>query len=110
MRLLRFFLPALLACKLSLAAAEPASPPFVKYKFNVPPSAELNYSIRAKQNGISLGGVGVVRWIAGGKKFSVAQEAHAMLLGRILDSKTEGLIDDYGLAPQSFIEKRIRRD
>lgn len=106
---LRFLLPIALACNLSLTAAH-ADTPVVKYKVNVPPSAELSYSINARQSGISLGGNAVVHWVVGEKKFSVQTEAHAMLLGKILDSKSEGLVDDDGLAPVSWTEKRLRHD
>ena len=106
---LRFLLPIMFACSLSLTTAH-ADTPFVKYKYNLPPSAELSYLIQSKQSGISLGGNAVVRWAAREKKFSVQTEAHAMLFGKILDSKSEGIIDDYGLAPVSCTEKRLRRD
>jgi hypothetical protein len=110
MKSLRIVLPALLAYALSLAAAQPPDAPMTKYKFNLPPSAELSYAITAQQSGLQLGGSALVHWIVNGKKFSVASEARAMLLGKILDSRTEGVIDDYGLAPLSFTEKRFRRD
>ncbi|MGE5648735.1 MAG: DUF3108 domain-containing protein [Bacillota bacterium] len=110
MKPLRIALPALLACTLSLAAAQPAAPPAPKHKFNLPPSAELSYAITALQSGIQLGGSAQVHWVVNGKKFSVASEARAMLLGKILESRSEGAVDEYGLAPASFTEKRIRRD
>lgn len=33
-----------------------------------------------------------------------------MIVGKILESKSEGAIDDYGLAPVQFTEKRFRKD
>jgi hypothetical protein len=33
-----------------------------------------------------------------------------MIVGKILDASSEGTIDDYGLAPTSFTEKRFRKD
>lgn len=107
---LRFIVPALLACSLSLASAEPAGAPFIRHKFNVPPSAELDYAITARQSGIQLGGNAQVHWVAGGGKFSVSNEARATLFGKILDSRSEGAIDEFGLAPLTFTEKRFRRD
>ncbi len=107
---LRFILPAVLACSLSLAAAQPADHPVVKHKFNLPPSAELSYAITARQSGLQLGGSAQVHWMANGRKFVAASEARAVLLGKILESRSEGAVDDYGLAPVSFTEKRIRRD
>lgn len=81
-----------------------------KYKINVPPSADLTYVIKAKQSGIPLDGSAHVTWIAGDGKFSLVTETRAMLLGKILDAKTEGEIDGFGLAPAVFTEKRFRKD
>ena len=87
-------------------AATPAAP---KTKFNVPPSAQLSYLIKARQSGIPLEGNAQVQWSASPKQFSVTSEARAMLFGKILDSKSEGGIDAHGLAPLSFTEKRFRK-
>lgn len=84
--------------------------PNVKHKVNLPPSADLAYSIKAKQSGVPVDGNAVVRWTASGNKFEVKSETRATLIGKILDTKSEGAIDDYGLAPSSFTEKRFRRD
>jgi hypothetical protein len=96
---------AMLSLPLQASEAAPA-----KYHFNLPPSAELDYAIRARQGGISLDGNAVVQWTTAEKKFTVTNEARASLLGRILDSKSEGRIDAHGLAPVSFTEKRFRKD
>jgi hypothetical protein len=82
----------------------------VKYKINLPPSADLAYSIKAKQSGVPVDGDATVRWTTSGKKFEVISETRAKLFGKILDAKSEGLIDDYGLAPTTFSEKRFRKE
>lgn len=84
--------------------------PAVKRKTSPPPSAELNYSIEAKQSGLSLKGEALVKWNNNGNSYSVVAETRAMLLGKILDSSSEGGIDSFGLAPNSFVEKRLRRE
>jgi hypothetical protein len=84
--------------------------PNVKYKVNLPPSADLAYSIKAKQSGLRVDGDATVRWTASRKKFEVISETRATLIGKILDAKSQGSIDDYGLAPSSFTEKRFRKD
>lgn len=81
-----------------------------KYRVNVPPSAELNYAIKARQSGIALDGEARVVWQSSGGKFVTSTETRAMLLGKILDTKSEGSIDQYGLAPVSFTEKRFRKE
>lgn len=82
----------------------------VKQRVNLPPSVHLSYSIKARQNGIPVEGSAAVKWSAGEKKFSVHSEVRAMVVGKILDAKSEGIVDNYGLAPLQFVEKRFRKD
>lgn len=98
---------SLVTLVLALMTSANAAP---KYKTNLPPSAELTYSITAKQKGITLEGSGLMRWAVAENKFSATNEARAMLIGKILDVKTEGVVDAYGLAPTTFTEKRFRRE
>lgn len=84
--------------------------PAVKRKTSLPPSAELNYSIQAKQSGLSLNGEALVKWNNNGNSYSVVAETRAMLVGKILDATSEGGIDSFGLAPNRFVEKRFRRE
>jgi len=103
--MLKSLFPALCAFVLAapaLGAGQPA-----KYKTNPPPAAELRYGIEAKQSGLSLDGSAVVQWKRSGKQFSVHTETRAKLLGKIMDARTEGVIDEFGLAPLSFQEKRF---
>lgn len=88
-----------------VASAKPAT----KAKISFPPSADLSYSIQAKQKGMPIEGDAVMRWSMTGNSFSISNEARAMIVGKILDTKSEGLIDADGLAPTSITEKRFRR-
>jgi hypothetical protein len=81
-----------------------------KYKVDIPPSADLIYNIRSKQSGLAIEGTAIAHWSATAGKYAIVNEARASLFGKILDSKSEGRIDEHGLAPLSFVEKRIRRD
>jgi hypothetical protein len=102
---------ALLASAAMLAAsADEIKHPAEKHKFNLPPSAELNYAIRAQQSGLQLSGNAVLKWSVGDNAYHIAAETRAMLVGKILDSKSDGSIDDYGLAPAVFAEKRFHKD
>ena len=85
------------------AAAEPRS-------YDAPPSAELQYKITARQKGISLSGDALVGWTAGEGKYSIATESRAQILGKILESRSEGALDSFGLAPAQFAEKRYRKE
>lgn len=112
--LLRGFLlsagAALLLSGMPALAAGSAEHPVQKRKFKLPPSADLTYSIQARQSGLQIEGNALVRWRSDGKSYSVTSETRAMLVGKILEAKSEGTIDDYGLAPASFTEKRFRKD
>lgn len=81
-----------------------------KYAFDAPPSARLEYKIESRQKGFSLSGSAIMQWRIAGKVFTATNEVHAMLFGKILDARTEGSIDPYGLAPASFTEKRLRKE
>ena len=84
---------------------------------NIPPSAELHYNIKAKQKGIPVSGEANVKWLvstvnnassANSKQsYSVITETHVMLFGKILDASSYGNIDEHGLAPDKFVEKRF---
>ena len=108
--LARFALPLLFTCSLLAAPASALDNTAVKRKLNVPPSADLNYEIKARQSGLSLSGDAMLQWRAADNKFSVTTETRAMIIGKILEAKSEGGIDDFGLAPQSFTEKRFRKE
>ena len=83
--------------------------PVIKRPVILPPSATLDYRIEAKQSGLTLEGEARVRWQQGSGRYSVIAESRAALLGKILESKSEGAIDGYGLAPTAFTEKRFRK-
>lgn len=111
--LLPSFATVLLSCAIGLLSIPPAlsqEQAKAKYKFDVPPSANLSYAIKARQQGLSVEGNATVRWNTSGNKFVVTNETRAMLVGKILDTKSEGLIDAHGLAPLSSTEKRFRKE
>lgn len=84
--------------------------PAARQKINPPPNAQLTYAIKAKQKGIPVEGDAVVRWKSGAGRFATSNEARAALIGKILDTRSEGAIDAFGLAPDVFTEKRLRRE
>lgn len=105
----RIAAPALLALALPAAAGggEHAASP---YKFKIPPSANIDYAVTARQSDFRLEGQARVQWRATAGTFSLSTEMRSSLLGKILDAKTEGLIDQFGLAPVTFSEKRMRKN
>lgn len=96
------------AAFLLLLTADALAAP-VRYKTNAPPSADLHYSIRALQKGISINGNGLVQWRNSNQSYLATAEIRAMLVGKILEEKSEGRFDSFGLAPASFTEKRMRK-
>lgn len=105
---LRLPLAALFCGLLAHGAATAVAAP--KYKTNLPPSAELSYAIKARQKGIPVEGEALMRWSYDAGKFSATNEARAVLVGKILDARSEGRVDAFGLAPARFTEKRFRKE
>ena len=104
----------LLASAAALAPAAHAAPaddhPAVKRPFDLPPSADLAYSISARQRGITLNGDATLTWHAGDGKYAVTAESRVALLGKLTDSRSHGTVDAFGLAPAEFYDKRFRKD
>lgn len=100
---------ALLACSLTFAHGV-AAQTTKRTTANPPPSAELNYTINANQHGLPLNGSALVHWTNGNGRYAITTETRAMLLGKILEAKSEGAVDASGLVPQTAMEKRYRKD
>lgn len=108
--MLRARVCALLICAATLqafAATEQESAP--KYEFKLAPSVELAYTIDARQRGFPIDGSAIVRWSVNGSSFSIDTETRAALFGKIMHARTVGAIDDFGLAPVRFDEKRFSK-
>ena len=102
---------AMMMAALSLAPhAAAGEHPALKRPFDLPPSADLAYKISAQKKGIALGGDALLSWRQGEGSYSVSNVSRAQLLGKILENRSEGKIDNYGLAPTQFVEKRFRKE
>lgn len=99
----------LLALSLGNAAAQDA-PAAIKRPFALPPSADLNYELQARQRGFGLKGDAVVTWRAGDGKYSASAESRVAILGTLTEDRSSGAIDAFGLAPGEFVEKRRGKD
>lgn len=82
----------------------------VKRPFDLAPSADLSYEVKARQRGFSLSGEALITWRAGAGKYLVNAESRVAILGKITENRSSGAIDSYGLAPTEFYEKRFRKD
>ncbi|MGZ8288366.1 MAG: DUF3108 domain-containing protein [Telluria sp.] len=94
---------AVLSLAFGSAAAAPAAA-------KAPPSADLKYAISASQKGLTLDGEASVKWRVDGRRYTLASESRASILGKILENRSEGSVDENGLAPDKFTEKRFRKD
>jgi hypothetical protein len=107
---LRMIAACIAACTLLPLSVQAQNHLITKYKFDLPPSADLHYAVKAQQSGLMLDGNATVTWRASDHKFTVTTEVRAMLAGKVLEDSSEGIIDAYGLAPITFTEKRFRKD
>jgi hypothetical protein len=78
------------------------------YKVSIPPSAELKYDVQALRDGQMVYGSGKISWQSDGGNYTVNGEA-GILFFTLLNFKSAGVIDDFGVAPVMYSEKRFRR-
>jgi hypothetical protein len=79
-----------------------------RYKVDPPPSVELKYDVVALQKGQNVYGRGKITWQAEGNSYTVSGEAGVMFFS-VLGFKSEGMIDEFGVAPVIYSEKRFRK-
>jgi len=96
-----------LAVSATLMTATHAASPQSRIK--PPPSADLLYSITAKQSGLTVKGDATLHWSVSGNRYVTSAETNAMMFGRILDTRSEGVIEPSRLAPTRYAEKRYRK-
>jgi hypothetical protein len=95
----------------AVSEAKDASAPVeqsARYKVDPPPSVELKYDVVALQKGRNVYGRGKITWQAEGNSYTVTGEAGIMFFS-VLDFKSEGMIDQFGVAPVIYSEKRFRK-
>jgi len=91
------------------SAAPDDDHPAAKRAVDFPPSADLTYSISARQRGFNLNGDATLTWRVGGGKYSIGAESRVALVGKLTENHSQGTVDSYGLAPSEFTEKRFRK-
>jgi Protein of unknown function (DUF3108) len=109
--------PAALPAPPAQSAAEAAAVPALEaqapaekkiYNVDVPPSAELNYDVQALREGQTVYGHGKIAWKSNGSDYTVEGEA-GILLFTVLSFRSSGMLDDFGVAPVLYAEKRFRK-
>ncbi len=78
---------------------------------NPPPSAHLDYAVRADVMGLVLEGSSQIQWTTDtSNKYALQLETRTALTGVLLNDKSEGGFDRYGMAPNSYSMRRFRKE
>nr|WP_315259624.1 DUF3108 domain-containing protein [uncultured Duganella sp.] len=84
-----------------------------RYKVNLPPSASFDMTVdRVDADGTKWTGAATMTWHTDGSRYQASVEAGVSLLVtriNLLVLRSEGAIDDSGIAPEKVTEKRARR-
>jgi len=84
-----------------------------RYKVDLPPSASFEMTVaRVDADGAKWSGAATMAWHTDGGSYRASVEAGVSLLVtrlNLLVLRSEGVIDDYGIAPVTATEKRARR-
>jgi len=91
------------------APATPEQESFPRYQVRPPPSVDLKYEVRALRQGKEVYGSGRIVWHADGQRYRIDGEA-GVLFFTVLRFQSQGGFDVFGVAPQSYVEKRMRKD
>lgn len=87
---------------------EPAAPRLLWQAVDLPPPAELHYDVIAVKDEQKWHGSGVFRWESDRGQYRLVGEAHASLLFfklTALNFASEGVINEFGIAPLRYSEK-----
>ena len=76
--------------------------------FAPPPSAELKYDVKALRDGKTVYGNGKISWKSTGGTYEIDGEA-GVLFFSVLTFKSEGSLDEQGITPLRYSEKRFRK-
>lgn len=79
-----------------------------RYKISLPPSAELKYDVQALRDGKMVYGHGKFNWQTQGNNYTASGEA-GILFFTVLNFKSQGDINEFGIAPLLYSEKGFRK-
>ncbi|EJN05502.1 DUF3108 domain-containing protein [Herbaspirillum sp. YR522] len=90
-------------------AAQPAEPAAgTHYDTDPPPTARLQYDVLASYNQMPVRGYGTLDWKTDGKTYRLDGRAEDFLF-TFLNFSSSGAIDQWGVSPELYTEKRMRR-
>jgi len=90
------------------SAIPPAAPPAPVPRFDPPPSVTLKYDVEAWREGQRVYGHGSIAWQTDGDSYRIVGDA-GILFFSLLSFASEGMIDEHGVAPVLYHEKRFRK-
>ena len=77
-------------------------------RFDQPPPVELDYRVEALREGQNVHGHGKITWSLEGNQYLIEGEA-GILFFNVLEFRSEGRIEETGIAPIIYTEKRFRK-
>ena len=97
-----------LVCSIVLVMMTPYT--FAETAVSLPPSADLDYVVRANYTAMSIGGTSSIKWTHSGSKYTTKSSARANMIGQLLETSSAGRVNSKGLEPILFTEKRRSRE
>ena len=88
------------------ASAPPIAASSIFTKVNLPPPAQLNYTVLAARDGRKVEGRGTINWQPNGEQYSISGDAGIIFL-TVLNYKSSGSVDLSGITPELYVEKRF---
>lgn len=92
----------------SAPTEEPAGNAGTHYETDPPPTARLEYDVQATYNQMPVHGYGTLDWKTDGKTYRVEGKAEDFLF-TFLNFSSSGDIDGFGVSPELYTEKRMRK-
>lgn len=90
------------------STADATGTPAAHYKIDPPPSAVLSYDVQAMRQDQTLYGSGKLSWQSEGDRYVAGGEAKAIFI-TWLSFRSEGMIDEFGVAPVIYTEKGFNK-
>jgi hypothetical protein len=87
------------------AQQQPQTPP---HRTDAPPSVALQYNVQGLREGQKVYGSGKIIWHNMGDRYRIDGSA-SVLFFTLLQFSSDGMLDDFGVSPAMYTEKRFRK-
>ncbi|NMM28629.1 MAG: DUF3108 domain-containing protein [Glaciimonas sp.] len=92
----------------SVVASDTKPAAALQQAIDPPPPVLMKYEVQSKKEGKAVYGSGKIAWNTDGHVYTVNGEA-SVLFFTVLEFRSEGAIDSFGVSPQLYSEKRFRK-